>query len=218
MVIVVGIVGSVVGSLIAYAVGRTGGRRFVDRYGKYVLLTHSDLDRVESWFGRRGEWMVLYGRVIPVVRTFISFPAGMAEMKPVRFTVLTTIGCAAWVSMLSVIGYEVGGQWQSVTKGFSYASYVVVAIAVVAIVAFVWHRLRAVRREAGLGAQAVGSTDRSEQATAVGGDAPSGGVPTDPSVEASGPIGAAPVNPSAPAGAPGRVAAPGRPAPLAGPK
>jgi membrane protein DedA with SNARE-associated domain len=198
MVIVVGIVGSVIGSLIAYAVGRTGGRRFVDRYGKYVLLTHSDLDRVESWFARRGEWMVLFGRVIPVVRTFISFPAGMAEMKPVRFTVLTTIGCAAWVSMLSVIGYEVGGQWQSVTKGFSYASYVVVAIAVVAIAAFVWHRLRAVRREAALGS--AGGGEHNEH------------------VEASGPTGAAPVDPSAPVGAPGPASAPGGPAPLDGPK
>jgi membrane protein DedA with SNARE-associated domain len=149
LVIVVGIVGSVIGSLIAYVVGRTGGRRLVDRYGKYVLLTHADLDRVEAWFARRGEWMVLFGRVIPVVRTFISLPAGMAEMNPVRFVVLTTIGCAAWVSTLSVIGYEVGAQWQSVTKGFGYASSVVVAVAVVGIAAFVWHRLRAVRREAG---------------------------------------------------------------------
>ena len=158
--------------------------------------------------------MVLFGRVIPVVRTFISLPAGMAEMNPVRFTVLTTIGCAAWVSTLSVIGYEVGGQWQSVTKGFSDASYVVAAIAVVVILAFVWHRLRAVRREAGLGSAGGGEhgdhRDRSEQTTAVA-EAPAGGVPTDPSVEASGPSGAAPVDPSAPA------AAPGRPDPWPGP-
>ena len=151
-VIVVGIVGSVAGSLVAYFVGRTGGRRFVDRYGKYILLTHADLDRVESWFARRGEWMVLFGRVIPVIRTFISLPAGMAEMGLVRFTVLTTVGCAAWVSTLSVIGYELGGRWQSVTKGFSEASYVVAAIAALAIVAFVWHRLRAVRRDGRAGA------------------------------------------------------------------
>jgi membrane protein DedA with SNARE-associated domain len=156
MVIVVGIAGSVIGSVIAYVVGRTGGRRLVDRYGKYVLLTHADLDRVESWFARRGEWMVLFGRVIPVVRTFISLPAGMAKMNPVRFVTLTTIGCAVWVSTLSVIGYEVGGQWQSVTKGFSDASYVVAAVAVVVIAAFVWHRLRAVRREAGSGRSGEG--------------------------------------------------------------
>jgi membrane protein DedA with SNARE-associated domain len=147
LVILVGVAGSVIGSLIAYTVGRTGGRRFVDRYGKYVLLTHSDLDRVEAWFARRGEWMVLFGRVIPIIRTFISLPAGMAEMNPVRFAAMTAVGCAAWVSTLSVIGYELGGRWQSVTKGFGYVSYVVAAIAVIVIAAFVWHRLRAVRRE-----------------------------------------------------------------------
>jgi membrane protein DedA with SNARE-associated domain len=147
LVIVAGIAGSVVGSLVAYVVGRIGGRRFVDRYGKYVLLTHADLDRVEAWFARRGEWMVLFGRVIPVMRTFISVPAGMAEMRPVRFTAFTAVGCSVWVSMLSVIGYELGGRWQSVTRGFSEASYVVAAIAAVVIVAFVVHRLRALRRE-----------------------------------------------------------------------
>jgi membrane protein DedA with SNARE-associated domain len=147
LVIVVGIVGSVIGSLIAYVVGRTGGRRLVDRYGKYVLLTHADLDRVEAWFARRGEWMVLFGRIVPVMRTFISVPAGMAEMRPVRFAAFTAIGCSAWVSLLSVIGYELGGRWQSVTKVFSEAGYIVAAIAVVGIAAFVWHRLRALRRE-----------------------------------------------------------------------
>jgi membrane protein DedA with SNARE-associated domain len=175
LVILVGILGSVIGSLVAYVVGRTGGRRLVDRYGKYVLLTHADLDRVEAWFARRGEWIVLFGRVIPVVRTFISLPAGMAEMNPLRFVALTTIGCAAWVSALSVIGYEVGGQWQSVTKGFSDASYVVAAVAVVVVAAFLWHRLRAVRREAGSGRSGDG-----QQATpAVQPSAPAG-VPGQP--------------------------------------
>jgi hypothetical protein len=91
--------------------------------------------------------MVLFGRIVPVMRTFISVPAGMAEMRPVRFAAFTAIGCSAWVSLLSVIGYELGGRWQSVTKVFSEAGYIVAAIAVVGIAAFVWHRLRALRRE-----------------------------------------------------------------------
>ncbi len=105
------------------------------------------MDRVEGWFARRGEWMVLFGRVVPVVRTFISLPAGMSEMNPVRFLTFTAIGCAAWVSALSVIGYELGDSWQTVTNGFGAASYAVAGVAAVAIVAFIWHRLRAVRRE-----------------------------------------------------------------------
>lgn len=149
LVIVVGVAGSVVGSLIAYVVGRTGGRRLVDRFGTYVLVTHADLDRVERWFIRRGEWTVLFGRVVPILRTFISLPAGMAEMNPVRFTVFTAVGCAGWVSALSVIGYELGSRWQSMTKGFGDASYIVAAAAAVIIAGFVWHRLRLVRRQAG---------------------------------------------------------------------
>lgn len=146
-VIVVGIVGSVVGSVIAYWVGRTGGRAFVDRFGRYVLLTHRDLDRAEGWFNRRGDWVVLVGRVVPLIRTFISFPAGLAEMNLVKFVAFTTVGVAAWVSLLSTIGYEVGASWDSVTKGFSAATYVVAALVVVAIAAFVVVRVRALRRE-----------------------------------------------------------------------
>ncbi|HEX4244944.1 MAG TPA: DedA family protein [Acidimicrobiales bacterium] len=187
LVIAVGIAGSVVGSLIAYVVGRTGGRRLVDRYGKYVLLTHSDLDRVELWFARRGEWMVLYGRVIPVVRTFISVPAGMAKMRPLRFIALTAVGCAVWVSTLSIIGYQVGGHWQSVTRVFSDAGYIVAAIAAVGIGAFVWHRLRAVRRERGVEEQ---SSDASSVDVPTGSHSVIGGARVAPT---------SPANPAVPA-------------------
>ena len=148
LVIVVGTVGSVVGSLAAYAVGRTGGRALVDRWGRYVLLTHADLDRSEAWFDRRGDVAVLVGRVIPVVRTFISLPAGIAEMDPLRFVLFTTIGCAAWVSALSAVGFVLGPSWESATKGFSAAGYVVAGVLVVVVGSFVVHRFLSVRREA----------------------------------------------------------------------
>jgi membrane protein DedA with SNARE-associated domain len=141
-VIVVGIVGSVCGSLIAYAVGRTGGRALVDRYGKYVLLTHSDLDKTEAWFSRRGEWMVLYGRVLPFIRTFISLPAGMARMNIAKFTALTAIGVSIWVTVLTLIGYALGGSWNKMIKAFGYAGYIVAAAVVVLIVVFLVRRYR----------------------------------------------------------------------------
>ena len=147
LVILVGTAGSVLGSLLAYVVGRTGGRRLVDRYGRYVLLSGRDLDRAESWFRRRGDWVVLVGRVVPVIRTFISLPAGLTEMNVGKFLAFTAIGVAAWVSLLSSIGYALGTQWQSVTKDFSYASYVVGAVVVVLIATFVIHRYRALKRE-----------------------------------------------------------------------
>ncbi len=146
-VIVVGVAGSVVGSVIAYWVGRIGGRAFVDRFGRYVLLTHRDLDRAEAWFGRRGDWVVMVGRVIPVIRTFVSLPAGLAEMKLTKFVAFTAVGVTAWVALLSTIGYEVGASWNSVTKGFSDASYVVGAVVLLAVGVFVVLRVRSLRRE-----------------------------------------------------------------------
>jgi membrane protein DedA with SNARE-associated domain len=146
LVILVGTLGSVVGSLIAYAVGRTGGRTLVNRFGRYVLVSHSEVDRVERWFRGRGEWAVLYGRVIPVVRTFVSLPAGLARMNVARFVALTTVGVAAWVTLLSCIGYALGSSWESLTRAFGAATFVVVGVGALVVVAFLLHRMRAVRR------------------------------------------------------------------------
>ena len=144
-VIVVGIVGSLVGSLIAYAVGRTLGRSVVDKYGKYVLLSHADLDKSEAWFAKRGGVTVLVGRVVPLVRTFISLPAGIAEMNPVSFSILTTIGVSVWVSVLTAVGYNAADTYQSTVKGFGYAGYIVGAIVAVMLVIFYVHRFKAVK-------------------------------------------------------------------------
>lgn len=144
-VILIGIAGELVGSYIAYVVGRTGGRAVVDRFGKYLLLSHRDLDRAEAWFARRGEPTVMIGRVIPIVRAFVSLVAGVAEMPPVRFGVYTTIGVAAWVSGLASIGYGLGSRWHSMVKGFGDAGYVVVGLVVVVLVLAFVHRVRVVR-------------------------------------------------------------------------
>ncbi len=144
-VIMVGVLGSLIGSLLAYGVGRTLGRSVVEKYGKYILLSHADLDKSEAWFAKRGGVTVLFGRVVPLVRTFISLPAGIAEMNPVSFTVLTTIGVAVWVSVLTTIGYNAAATYQSTVKGFSYAGYLVAAGVVVALAVFYRHRYQAVK-------------------------------------------------------------------------
>lgn len=149
LVIVVGVAGELVGSFVAYGVGRTGGRAFVDRFGKYVLLTHRDLDRAEAWFARRGDSAVLVGRVVPVVRTFISFPAGVAEMPIVAFGVFTAIGATLWVGVLAGIGYALGSSYHSMVKAFGDASYVVAGLAVLALAVVIVHRIRVVREEQG---------------------------------------------------------------------
>jgi membrane protein DedA with SNARE-associated domain len=150
-VIVLAVAGELAGSFIAYAVGRTGGRALVDRLGRYVLLTKSDVDRAERWFGRFGEPTVLVARILPVVRTFVSLPAGVAEMNVVRFGVFTFIGSAAWCSALAVTGYELGGSWHSITKGFDAAGYLLAGVVVLAVAAFVFHRVAVVRRDRAAG-------------------------------------------------------------------
>jgi membrane protein DedA with SNARE-associated domain len=145
-VIVVGTIGSLVGSVIAYEVGRSAGRTIVDRWGKWLLLSHKDLDSSERWFEKYGDASVLIGRVIPVVRSFISVPAGIAEMKRGRFAVLTTIGSAVWVALIASLGYAAGKNWNHVSKDFHAAELPIIVVVVVLIAAAIWHRVRTMRR------------------------------------------------------------------------
>jgi membrane protein DedA with SNARE-associated domain len=140
--IAAGVAGEVVGAYIAYALGRTWGRALVDRYGRYVLVSHHDLDRAEAWYGRHGDAAVFGGRLIPVVRNFVALPAGMAEVPPLRFGVLTFFGSAIWLTAMGLIGYGVGSSWRTVMHGFSFAGYLLAAAAVVAIAFAIYHRYR----------------------------------------------------------------------------
>ena len=145
-VIIAGTLGSLVGAVIAYEVGRSAGRTIVDRWGKWILLTHHDLDAGERWFAKYGSISVLVGRVIPVVRSFISVPAGMSEMRRDRFALLTTIGSAAWVALIAGLGYAAGSNWNHVSKQFRAAEIPIVIVLVILLALGFWHRLRTVRR------------------------------------------------------------------------
>lgn len=147
VVIILATIAEVLGSGAGYAIGRYGGRALVDRVGKFVLLTHKDLDRAEAWFARRGEPFVLFGRFIPLLRSFVSFAAGLGEMAVGKFAVLTVIGCAIWCTALSVIGYNLASTYTSIVNGFSYAGYVLAALAVLAVVVVFWHRYRSYKAE-----------------------------------------------------------------------
>jgi membrane protein DedA with SNARE-associated domain len=147
VVIAIGAVGSLVGSVIAYEVGRYAGRPIVDRYGKWVLLTHKDLDTAERWFAKWGDLSVFLGRVIPVVRTVISVPAGLAKMRRGHFAVLTTLGATIWVGVLTAIGYALGSNWEHVAGAFKVAQYPIIALIVVAVVLGFGHRIKVVRAE-----------------------------------------------------------------------
>jgi membrane protein DedA with SNARE-associated domain len=142
LVILVGVAGTVVGAFLAYLVGRYGGRAFVDRWGKYVLLHHDDLDAAEARFARWGDGVVAVGQCVPFVRAFMGFASGVARVSVGKFLVLTTLGAAVWVSLISVIGYLAAGSYHSVLRWFGAAGYVIAAgVVILLVVAFV-HRWR----------------------------------------------------------------------------
>src|ERR1700728_3756615 len=118
-VIIVGTVAELIGSFVAYTVGRVGGRPLVHRFGRYLLITHADIDRAERFFAGRGAWAVPIGRVLPVVRSFVSIVAGFIEVPLALFALLSLIGTAVWVAAISLIGYGVGHAWNKVNHDIS---------------------------------------------------------------------------------------------------
>jgi len=151
VVIIVATLGEVLGSVAGYSIGRYGGRALVDKVGKYVLLTHKDLDRADAWFARRGEPFVFFGRFIPLIRSFVSFAAGLGEMAIGKFILYTVVACAIWCTALCSLGYSLGSSYNHVLKAFSYAGYIIGALAVIAVAVVFWHRLREYRKQRDIG-------------------------------------------------------------------
>jgi membrane protein DedA with SNARE-associated domain len=141
-VIAAGVAGNVVGSYLAWAAGRYGGQPALRRWGHRLWMRDRDLARANRWFARYGPRAVLIGRVIPVVRTFISLPAGIAGMDPVRFGIYTTIGCIPWTAALAYAGYAVGSNWQSVVNGFRGPTYLIAAVMVAGLIIAIWRYAR----------------------------------------------------------------------------
>jgi membrane protein DedA with SNARE-associated domain len=141
-VVLAGLLGTLVGSWVAYAVGRGGRLELLERHGHLVHMGPTQIDRADRWFQRYGEPTVLFGRMVPLLRAFVSLPAGVARMPVVRFTVLTVIGSIPWVVALAFAGHAVGGNWTSVRKGFEYVDYAILALIVAGIVYAVVHRRR----------------------------------------------------------------------------
>jgi len=147
LVIALATAGETVGAYVGYGIGRFGGRPAVDRFGRYVLVTHRDLDRAQSWFEHHGESSVFVGRILPFVRTFVSIPAGLADMPLLRFGGMTLLGSLVFMTALGTAAYELGSRWAEMTHGFSIAGYVLVAVAVVAVAGAITVRYRGVRAE-----------------------------------------------------------------------
>ncbi len=138
-----GTIGYTIGSMGGWAIGLYGGRPYVERHGRWLHLDTEKLDRAERWFERWEDWAVFLGRLTPVVRSFVSIPAGVMEVPFVRYTLLTLAGSAIWCFSFAAIGYAVGENWEDFHHAFRYVEYLVAA-AIVAIVA--WFVVRYVRR------------------------------------------------------------------------
>lgn len=133
-----GAIGNVIGSIAAYYAGVWGGRPFVERYGPYFLMSHRDLDIADRWFAKYGEAAVFFSRMLPVIRTFISLPAGIAKMHFPRFVLLTFIGSIPWCYGLAYIGVQMGQRWDQLREYFHKFDIVIGLLLALAISYFVW--------------------------------------------------------------------------------
>jgi membrane protein DedA with SNARE-associated domain len=138
--VAVGVAGNVVGSWIAYAVGYFGRIDFLDRHGHKLHIKPSHLAWADRWFERYGDATVFFSRMLPIIRTFISLPAGVAKMPFWRFTLLTTAGCIPWVFLLTFIGKQVGERWETWKNNLHYVDYAVLAAIVLGVIWLVVRR------------------------------------------------------------------------------
>lgn len=134
--------GCVLGSLVAYWIGARGGRPLVEKYGRYILVSHRDLDVADRWFQRHGDIIVFIGRLLPLVRTFIAFPAGVARMPLIKFIVYTFVGSFIWCWALAWIGLRLGEHWDTLGPWFHRFDTVIVVVVVLGFVWYVWRHLR----------------------------------------------------------------------------
>jgi membrane protein DedA with SNARE-associated domain len=141
-IILAGLLGTMVGSWVAYGIGRGGRLELLERHGGKVHMGPGQIERADRWFQRYGEPTVLFGRLIPLVRAFVSLPAGVAKMPLGRFTVLSLIGSIPWVVGLAFLGHALGGDWTSARKYFEYVDYAILAVIVIGIAYAIVRRRR----------------------------------------------------------------------------
>jgi membrane protein DedA with SNARE-associated domain len=148
LVVLAGTLGATVGALVAYAIGAWGGRPLIQRWGRYLGITDADLDRAEAFFARYGEAASFFGRMVPVVRSLVSFAAGVARMPLGRFIVFTFLGSLPFTALLVFAGVQLGANWESIGAVIKRFEYAVVAVLAIVVVAWIWLRIVKPRRSA----------------------------------------------------------------------
>lgn len=147
LVIIVGTLGELAGSSIAYGLGRLGGRHAVERYRRYLLMTRHDVERVERFFDGRGRWSVAVARAIPLARTFAGLVAGFVEIPLLPFEIFNLIGTLVWATALSLIGYTLGSDWDKASKNVSHATDLLSAIVLLMLIVLIVHKALQIRKE-----------------------------------------------------------------------
>jgi len=137
-----GAIGYLLGAILGWWIGARGGRPYLERHGRWLHLDTQKLDRAEAWFDRWGSWAVFLGRITPVIRSFISVPAGVFRSPLGRYTVLTAIGSALWCFAFAGAGWAAGSSWESFHEAFRYVDYLVAAVVVALGVWIVVHLVR----------------------------------------------------------------------------
>jgi membrane protein DedA with SNARE-associated domain len=142
-----GAVGNIIGSAVAYWAGAWGGRPFLRRFGKYLLITEHEIENADKWFARYGDRAAFFSRLLPGVRTFISLPAGIARTPKIRFFIYTFLGSLIWSTALAYGGYLLGSNWEKIRSVMRPFDIPIAIIAVALVVVFVWRRLSSIRAQ-----------------------------------------------------------------------
>jgi len=151
LVVLAGTLGATLGALVAYAIGAWGGRPIVERWGRYVGISGADLDRAESFFARYGEAASFFGRMVPVIRSLVSFAAGVARMPIGRFTAFSFLGSLPFTALLVFAGVQLGANWESIGGVIRRFEYAIAAVLLILVLAWIWLRIIKPRRSARAG-------------------------------------------------------------------
>ncbi|MFH1367897.1 MAG: DedA family protein [Elusimicrobiota bacterium] len=147
IVALMGAIGCVLGSIVAYYAGLWGGRAWVVKYGKYILVSHHDLDMADRWFNKYGDITVFVCRLLPVVRTFIAFPAGVSKMRMSTFILYTFVGSYLWCYALAWVGLRMGEHWDSLRVYFHKFDIVIGAVIVIGAGLYIYRHVKGLKRQ-----------------------------------------------------------------------
>jgi membrane protein DedA with SNARE-associated domain len=151
LTVLAGTTGATVGALVAYAIGAWGGRPVIERWGRWLGITGEDLDKADAFFDRRGNAAAFFGRMVPIIRSLVSFAAGISHMPLGRFTLFTFLGSLPWTAALVFAGVALGANWETIGAWLKRFEYAVLAVLVVIVLAWIWIRIIKPRRAARAG-------------------------------------------------------------------